>query len=201
MNTIRFSFKPLIQVGAVAGMLFLTGCMYHGHGKMYGPTGQPGCDGCVQQQVLPPPQPEKVVVRATGYGSYMNPKGVGEERQRFMAMRASKLDALRNLTERVYGTQIFGNSYVKDMVLDNDHLRTVIDAHIRDAKVVSVNQLSSGGFETVVEMQLSPQLSRCLGTADATAAVCQSFMTTRMPVSARAASPSYAHKHGMYFVE
>lgn len=105
---------------------------------------------------------DPIVIRVTGFGTYADAKDKGSERKRLMAMRASKLDAYRSLAERVYGTVLFGSSTVNDFVLENDRFRAVVDSYIRGAKVVTVNELTGGSFETVLELVLEPQFRHCL---------------------------------------
>ncbi|PIE43895.1 MAG: hypothetical protein CSA50_02755 [Gammaproteobacteria bacterium] len=122
-------------------------------------------DSNQDQQAAQPYSPaslEPIVVRVTGYGTYKSDKGKAIATQRLMAMRASKLDALRSLVERVYGTIIYGSSTVKDFAVQNDQLRTWVDSYIRGAKVIAVNEMSGGSFETVLELVLEPAFRECL---------------------------------------
>ncbi len=112
--------------------------------------------------VVLPATLEPIVVRVTGYGTYEETKGKVTERQRLMAMRASKLDAFRSLAERVYGTAIYGSSTVKDFVAENDQFRTWVDSYIRGAKIIAVNEMAGGSFETVMELVLEPKFRECL---------------------------------------
>ncbi len=118
----------------------------------------------------PVPSPEEqavakmdpIVVRVTGYGTYSDTKDRMDPRKRLLAMRASKLDAYRAMAERIYGTVIYGNSTVRDLVLQEDTFKTFVDSVIRGARVVSVSELRSGGFETVLEVVLEPKFRLCL---------------------------------------
>ena len=107
-------------------------------------------------------QQEPIVIRVSGYGTYEEPRDRLMQRQRLMAMRASKLDAYRALVERVYGTSLSGSSTVQDMVLQDDRYRTMVDSVIRGARVVSVTELSGGGFETVLELVLEGRFRDCV---------------------------------------
>ena len=106
--------------------------------------------------------PESIVIRVTGYGAYEDPRDRLLQRHRLMAMRASKLDAYRALAERVYGTSLTGSSTVRDMVLQDDSYRALVDSVVRGAKVVSVSELPGGGFETVLELVLDGRFQDCL---------------------------------------
>lgn len=109
-----------------------------------------------------PSTPDSIVIRVSGYGTYDDPRDRLLQRHRLMAMRASKLDAYRALAERVYGTSLTGSSSVRDMVLQDDRYRSVVDAVVRGAKVISVSELPGGGFETVLELVLDGRFQNCL---------------------------------------
>ncbi|PID42922.1 MAG: hypothetical protein CSA52_00790 [Gammaproteobacteria bacterium] len=114
------------------------------------------------KNTVPPMSLEPIIVRVTGYGTYKSARGKVTERQRLMAMRASKLDAFRSLAERVYGMVIYGSSTVKDFALENDQFRTWVDSYIRGAKIIAVNEMAGGAFETVVELVLESRFRECL---------------------------------------
>lgn len=106
---------------------------------------------------------EAIVVRESGFGTYQDAsKDRLNTRKRLLARRASKLDAYRNLAERVYGTVIFGSSTVSDFVLHNDNFRSYVDSYIRGAKVVAINEHSDGVVETVMELKLEPRFRECV---------------------------------------
>lgn len=110
---------------------------------------------------LPPMEP--MVLRVTGYGA-INPttRNLTEVQKRLLAMRASKLDAYRTLAERVYGTQIIGNSTVENLVVQNDQYRSFVDAKIIGANVIYQDALPDGSYETMVEMIIDEGFRNCL---------------------------------------
>lgn len=106
---------------------------------------------------------EPITVRVSGFGTYEDAtKDRLDTRKRLLARRASRLDAYRNLAERVYGTVIYGSSTVKDFVITNDTFRTYVDSYIRGAKMVAVNEHSDGVVETVMELKLEPRFRACV---------------------------------------
>lgn len=153
---------------------------------------------------LPPMDP--MVLRVTGYGA-INPtaRGLTEVQKRLMAMRSSKLDAYRTLAERVYGTQIIGNSTVENLVVQNDQFRSFVDAHILGARVVYQEMLPDGSYETMVEMIIDEGFRNCLSNqgggrtnrACASDAVHDLNAITRSELSTQGVEAS----GGLYFIE
>jgi hypothetical protein len=105
---------------------------------------------------------EPIIVTATGYAAMMSNKRLTKSQARIMTMRSSMLDAYRNLSERVYGLKIDGSSSLSNMVMQNDELRTYVDAYLVGAKVVSQREHEDGTFETIVEMALQENFRQCL---------------------------------------
>ncbi|TYL48716.1 LPP20 family lipoprotein [Marinomonas sp. IMCC 4694] len=105
---------------------------------------------------------EPILVTATGYAAAMTNKRLSASQARILSLRSSMLDAYRNLSERVYGLKIDGSSSLSNMVMQNDELRTYVDAYLVGAKVVSQREHEDGTFETVVEMALQENFRECL---------------------------------------
>lgn len=154
---------------------------------------------------LPPMEP--MVLRVSGYGA-INPttRGVTEVQKRLLAMRASKLDAYRTLAERVYGTQIIGNSTVENLVVENDQYRTFVDAHILGANVIYQEMLEDGSYETMLEMVIDEGFRNCLASSNngrnntscAADAVHDLDAITRGSLSQQGVQ---ANESGLYFIE
>jgi hypothetical protein len=72
--------------------------------------------------------------------------------QRLMAIRASKLDAYRNLTEQVFGQQLDASSTVADMVVTNDTFRTKVEGVIYGARLVSITPVGEDTYETTLSL-------------------------------------------------
>ncbi|GEM_PF-401700 len=102
-----------------------------------------------------------LIIRVTGYGAY-DAKAKQSANKRLMAIRTSRLDAYRNLAERVYGFSVAGASTVKDFMLESDHFATSVDSVVRGARVVSISDNPATGIETVVELELPGDFERCL---------------------------------------
>lgn len=91
---------------------------------------------------------------ALGYGNMGSFEGHTPGQKRLMAIRASKLDAYRDLAEQVHGVRVTGNSTVSAMVSQNDSFRVYVDAYVRGAKVVSITPMAENNYETVLELEL-----------------------------------------------
>jgi len=107
---------------------------------------------------------EEVVIRASGYGTYSSAQAISAK-DRLLARRASRLDAYRALAEQVNGIVIFGDSQVRDFAMNSDRFQTMIDTHLRGARVVAVRENVDGVIETVMEMRLPEGFSRCFDKA------------------------------------
>jgi hypothetical protein len=89
---------------------------------------------------------------ATGYAviSVQNHKNPAQ--QRLLAIRASKLDAYRALTEQVYGQQSDANTTVADMTVLNDTFRTRVEGVIYGAQLVSITPVGDDTYETTLSL-------------------------------------------------
>lgn len=106
---------------------------------------------------------DPVVIRVAGYGTGgKTDTKINTNQKEFMAMRASKLDAYRNLAERVYGIRVQGNTSVHNMAARDDNIRGYIDNLVRGAKVISTRELGNGSYETKMELVLEPRFHQCL---------------------------------------
>ncbi|WP_051304810.1 LPP20 family lipoprotein [Chitinilyticum litopenaei] len=99
-------------------------------------------------------------VTAVGYGTSPTVEGLSPDQRRILALRASKLDAYRALAETVSGLKIVGNSTVNAATMTNDSFRVYLEAYLRGARVVSVTPLPGNGYETVLELELTPDFQR-----------------------------------------
>ncbi len=89
---------------------------------------------------------------ATGYAviSVQNHKLPAQ--QRLLAIRASKLDAYRALTEQVYGQHLDATTTVADMVVMNDTFRTRVEGVVYGAVLVSITPVGEDTYETTLSL-------------------------------------------------
>lgn len=113
-----------------------------------------------EQNNVPAPKPDNTkpdwankTIQATGtsaadYERFRNPA-----QAKLMAKRGAKMDALRNLMERVLGLRLSSKTLVKDMVTQNDEIKGAVNGFVREAKEVGYN--FHDGIATVnVELKL-----------------------------------------------
>jgi len=102
--------------------------------------------------MITPMVEKRETLMATGYAvvSVQNHKLAAQ--QRLMAIRASKLDAYRALTEQVYGQQLDASTTVADMVVMNDTFRTRVEGVVYGAVLVSITPVGEDTYETTMSL-------------------------------------------------
>lgn len=96
------------------------------------------------------------VITATGYSIVSIQPGKTHDQKVLQAMRASKLDAYRELSEQLYGLQIDSSTTLRDIVQTDSHLEASVSGLVRGAKVVRTYPLSKNVYAT--EMMLDTKL-------------------------------------------
>ena len=105
-----------------------------------------------QATTVPTIVEKRETLTATGYAVISVQQNKNPAQQRLMAIRASKLDAYRSLTEQVYGQQLDANSTVADMVMTNDTFRTKVEGLIYGARLVSITPVGDDTYETTLSL-------------------------------------------------
>lgn len=115
----------------------------------------------------PPPPPVKVeepvsmitpmtekreLLTATGYAVISIQNHRNPAQQRLLAIRASKLDAYRALTEQVYGQQLDASTTVADMTVMSDGFRARVEGVIYGAVLVSITPVGEDTYETTMTL-------------------------------------------------
>ena len=93
------------------------------------------------------------VIKGTGIGA-PNPK-VPFAAQRAGAIRAAKLDALRNLMETVKGMYLTSETTVRNAMVENDVIQTKVSGIVKNFRETDIRYLSDGSVEVDVEIPLS----------------------------------------------
>jgi len=89
---------------------------------------------------------------ATGYAVISVQNNRNPAQQRLLAIRASKLDAYRALTEQVYGQQLDASTTVADMTVMSDTFRTKVEGVIYGAVLVSITPVGDDTYETTLSL-------------------------------------------------
>jgi hypothetical protein len=95
---------------------------------------------------------KRETITGTGYAVVAVQNHKNPAQQRLMAIRASKLDAYRNLTEQVYGQQLDASSTVADMVVTNDTFRAKVEGVIYGARLISITPVGEDTYETTLSL-------------------------------------------------
>ncbi len=93
------------------------------------------------------------VVRCTGIGA-PNPN-LPMTAQRAGALRAAKLDALRNLLETIKGLYLTSETTVENSMVSSDVVRTRVEGAIKGFRIVDTRYMSTGDVEVDVEVPLT----------------------------------------------
>ena len=73
---------------------------------------------------------------------------------KLMARRAARVDALRQLTEVIYGTKITSDTYVKDVVTRSDKIESKFQACIRGAREIECRYYEDYSAEVTMEIEV-----------------------------------------------
>jgi hypothetical protein len=139
------NMKRMTSLCLVLGLVALTGCKSIDLGMSSSNTKE-------QSTVASPLVEKRETITATGYAVVAVQNHRNPAQQRLMAIRASKLDAYRNLTEQVYGQQLDASSTVADMVVTSDTFRTKVEGVIYGARLVSITPVGEDTYETTLSL-------------------------------------------------
>jgi len=102
--------------------------------------------------MITPMLERKETMVATGYAVISIQNHKNSAQQRLLAIRASKLDAYRALTEQVYGQQLDATTTVADMTVLNDTFRTRVEGVIYGSTLVSITPVGDDTYETTLSL-------------------------------------------------
>ena len=138
--------KRLLTTCLIAGVIVLTGCKS---------VNLSTAKAAEQPNMLAPLVEKRETLTATGYAVISVQNHRNPAQQRLMAIRASKLDAYRALTEQVYGQQIDATSTVADMTVTSDSFRAKVEGLIYGATLVSITPVGEDTYETTLSLDKS----------------------------------------------
>lgn len=136
MSNIKRSGNRLVAIVLVCG-LGLTGCtnLFSKHVEW--------------ETVAPESYP---VISAVGYAPISVQSGASDSVKMLMALKASKLDAYRELTEQVYGQKVDGGQSLSSLVMQDTRLNSSVQGIIRGAKVVKSYPVGNDTYATELEL-------------------------------------------------
>ena len=102
--------------------------------------------------MITPMTERNATIRATGYAVISTQNHRNPAQQRLMAIRASKLDAYRALTEQVYGQQLDATTTVAEMMITSDTFRTRVQGIIYGAVLESITPIGDDTYETTLSL-------------------------------------------------
>jgi outer membrane protein FlgP len=105
-----------------------------------------------QANMITPMTEKRETLVATGYAVISIQNHRNPAQQRLLAIRASKLDAYRALTEQVYGQQLDANTTVADMTVMSDTFRARVEGVIYGAVLVSITPVGDDTYETTLSL-------------------------------------------------
>ncbi|MDN4503174.1 LPP20 family lipoprotein [Alteromonadaceae bacterium BrNp21-10] len=105
------------------------------------------------------------VLKAIGYAPINAQRGASDTLKLLQAVKASKLDAYRELTEQVYGQKINGDQQLQNLVLSDDGLKSSVQGVIKGARVVKSYAVGEDTYVTELELDLKQVYDIYLSTA------------------------------------
>ncbi|QUM81601.1 LPP20 family lipoprotein [Moritella sp. 5] len=92
------------------------------------------------------------VLKAVGYAALSSQPGNSESERMLNAMRASKLDAYRELAEQVSGQEIYSDTNYRSRTLQGEKIEASVSGIIRGARVVQTYPINEDVYATELEL-------------------------------------------------
>lgn len=105
------------------------------------------------------------VISAVGYAPISAQRGDDASSRMLMALKASKLDAYRELTEQVYGQKVDGDQSLANLIITDTSLRSSVEGVIRGARVVKSYPVGDDTYATELELDFKHVHDIYLSTA------------------------------------
>lgn len=111
-------------------------------------------------------QPEEhPIIKAIGYAPISSQKGNTDTIKMLMAIKASKLDAYKELAEQVYGQRIDTQQSLANMVLSDSDLKASVEGVIRGAEIVKTYPVGEDVYATELSLDFQKVYDIYLSTA------------------------------------
>ena len=96
---------------------------------------------------------EDYIITATGYAPIDSQIGNDKTTRMIKAIKVSKLDAYRDLSEKVHGYKLNANVSVNDLIMGDEKLRASVQGVIKGARLIKAYPLD-GVYITELELNL-----------------------------------------------
>ena len=146
----RLTMKKMMATSLLAATIGLTGCesLFTKH---------------IEWETI---EPERYpILTAVGYAPIDAQIANNLSSKRLLAVKASKLDAYRELAEQVYGQKIDGEQSLANMVLTNNQLRASVEGIIRGARIIKTYPVGEDTYATELELDMATVYDIYLSTA------------------------------------
>ena len=145
---------PFVKLGRLLGLVLLalaiSGCETVVETTKDLVSALPDLPPRVDDTPLPPEW-----VQVTGYAPISLQFGLNRQHKILNAIKASKLDAYRELTAVVHGQHLAGTTSVQDMILQNNSFQGAVAGIIRGARVVKSYPVQDDVYATILEVDLN----------------------------------------------
>ena len=145
--------RTMVNLAVIALITIVSGCTVTmaPPGQNSAAMMQPQVETKIETKAIPGVE-RRSAIRSTGYAVISVQPSDVDAQQRLLAIRASKLDAYRGLTEQVYGQYLDASTTVADMAVLSDTFRTQVEGVIYGAKVVSIAPVGEDTYETTLSL-------------------------------------------------
>lgn len=99
-------------------------------------------------------EPVAASVQFTGMGlsQVSTQPGASKNEKRLMAIRAARMDALRDLTEQIHGIRLDAETLLRDQVLRSDTVRGLVSGEIRGARTLRITPKGDDSYQVVMAL-------------------------------------------------
>jgi hypothetical protein len=87
-----------------------------------------------------------------GFAQVAAQPGQTLNQRRLLAMRAARLEALRDLTEQVHGLRLTSDSLLRDAVLRDDRIAAQVNGTLRGARTATIEPRGEDGYVVTMEL-------------------------------------------------
>lgn len=91
-------------------------------------------------------------IQGLGYAQVSTQSGKSLNEKRLLAIRAARLEAMRDLTEQVHGIQLTSETTIRDTVVRSDVIRGTVQGELRGARTLKIQPKDNDTFEVILEL-------------------------------------------------